>query len=78
MGDTYGGDVGAAYFAHFDSSKQIDSLIIDVFCLFTDYELSHQPRKIKIADEPMNTTESKNFTKKLIIEYLDNPYEYIY
>ena len=74
IGYTYGGDVGVDYFAHYDNDKRMDSLIIDVFCLFTDYTLKHVPRKVKMSEKKMSAYEAKNFSKKIIVEYLDDPY----
>lgn len=36
VGDTEGGDVGADLYAHFNSKKQIDSIIIDNDCYFEE------------------------------------------
>lgn len=34
VGETFGGDVGAALFGHFDQNNNLNSIIIDVFCIF--------------------------------------------
>lgn len=75
MGSTYGGDIGADYFAHFDSDHQMDGLIIDVFCLFTDSSLKYVPRKINVTEKKLSKEDSENFSKKIIVQYLDNPYK---
>lgn len=31
--ETYGGDIGASAYAHYDKNNEIDSLIIDTSCL---------------------------------------------
>ena len=38
VGETYGGDVGADLYIHFNSKKEIDSLIIENNCLFPNYD----------------------------------------
>jgi hypothetical protein len=75
MGSTYGGDVGADYFAHFDISRQMDSLIIDTYCLFTDSTLKFMPIKVKLIEKKISIADSKDFNKKFIVKYLENPYE---
>lgn len=36
IGETYGGDIGASAYAHYDNNGEIDSLIIDTSCLLHD------------------------------------------
>jgi hypothetical protein len=38
VGQTIGGDVGAALFGHYDKKKRLDGLIIDIYCLFENEE----------------------------------------
>jgi len=71
MGDTYGGDVGAEYFVHFKNGT-IDSLIIDAFCLFTDYVTKYAPHELKMSEAKLSAAASKNFKKKFTVKHVDN------